>query len=291
MVARCVTPRTPLWCASQLKNEAAGTLAQRIARSTTWLKANLVGRDLVFIGFWSDWAYLNGILLHTIEAERNHLVILVDPDTPERLRVKAQDLWAWAEKQQRFAHVQASGADFLDELRGLYCRSFLNRCLSAATPTYTALSGGEPATKAIPENLITEDLFHLRRDMCGQPRGAVATQKRPDLSMAAVGAVHLMLLNQGAVLAGARYRIAQNRIRVVNGAGRILSQVRALFSQEPPSPEEDTTVICAGAIDDGGAPPNILGGTSSATIIRPGSSARWVTAVEAKNLDFSEGAA
>jgi hypothetical protein len=97
--------------------------------------------------------------------------------------------------------------------------------------------------------------------------------------MSVVGAMHLAMLNRGTSLEGARYKIGTSRVRIVNGAGLLLSEVRASFSQEPLPPEEDTIVICAGAVDVGGAPANLLGRSMNPTIVRPGSSAQWITTV------------
>jgi hypothetical protein len=90
MVALSVIPRT-LFGPGQLTVGAASTLAQRIQRSTTWLHANLVGRDLIFLGFWSDWAYLNKILVNAIGMESLPLVVLVNPDTAANLEPKRQN--------------------------------------------------------------------------------------------------------------------------------------------------------------------------------------------------------
>jgi hypothetical protein len=169
-------PENTLWCPGQLTVGAASTLAQRIQRSTTWLHANLVGRDLIFLGFWSDWAYLNKILVNAIGMESLPLVVLVNPDTAANLEAKAPELSAWANKQARFEHVVASGDDFLDELRALFCRSFLSRLLAAARPTYQAMVGTEPLITTFPSELPTEDLFTLRRDSCGKRFGQVARE-------------------------------------------------------------------------------------------------------------------
>jgi hypothetical protein len=45
--------RNTLWCMSQL---AKTPMKERHAQFKAWLAANLRERDLVFVGFWSDWA-------------------------------------------------------------------------------------------------------------------------------------------------------------------------------------------------------------------------------------------
>jgi len=263
-------------------------LASRIQSLTVWLQANLAGRDLIFVGFWSEWAYLNKIFLEAFEGTKSPFVVLVDPADEATLKLKAPGLWNWAGAQETFKHVAASGADFLDELRALFCRSFLNRLLAKSSPTYEALTGQKPKVTTFDVNLPTEDLFALRRDSCGKPAGQIAMEKRPTGSMSAAGAAHLLLLNREGTIDGGRYKIGSCRIRVVNGAGSLLSQSKGAFSQEPPAAEPDDFVICAGGEDDGGVPLNIVGRFSDVTIVRPGSSAQWLSVIKAAQMDFKE---
>ncbi|MGD0792471.1 MAG: hypothetical protein ABR920_11940 [Terriglobales bacterium] len=280
-------PNNTLWCKGQLRANPLELCARRVQESTTWLRANLVGRDLLFVGFWSDWAYLNSVLVDAIDANRFTLVVLVDPENRAKLQQKAPELWAWASKQQDFVHAPVSGADFLDELRALFCRSFMNRLLASATSRWPAWAGILGPTQALPETLTTEDLFALRRDSCGKPTRQVVTEKRPTAAMSTTGVAHLCFLNKGALVDGARYTIANKRLRIVNGAGMLLSDVRAAFAQEPPTPQGDDYVVCAGAEDDGGVPPNVIGRHMTPTVARPGSSAKWMTAVQALQTDFA----
>jgi hypothetical protein len=48
--------RETVWSKSQLGDPV---IAGRIAKSRTWMAANLREKDLLVVGFWSDWAYLN----------------------------------------------------------------------------------------------------------------------------------------------------------------------------------------------------------------------------------------
>jgi hypothetical protein len=42
-----------IWCKSQLDKEP---VRERLTQLQTWIQARLRGRDVVFLGFWSDWA-------------------------------------------------------------------------------------------------------------------------------------------------------------------------------------------------------------------------------------------
>ena len=278
-------PENTLWCVNQLKVTPRAKVAERVESSTTWLQGNLIGRDLIFIGFWSDWAYLNSVLEKGLGTAASPIVILVDPAEPATLKTKAPKLWDWASKQTRFLPIPASGSEFLDELRCLFSRAFMNRVLASSIATYKTLTGLDPGLSIFPD-LTTEDAFSLRRDCCGKPIGSVTADKRPNDSMLLAGASHIMLLSKGGNIDGGRYKIAGNRVRVVNGTGRLLSQVQALFSKEPPAPEADTYVVCAGGEDNGGVPSSVMGRSMKPSIVRPGSTARWITAIQASTTDF-----
>jgi hypothetical protein len=65
-------------------------------------------------------------------------------------------------------------------------------------------------------------------------------------------------------------------VRIVQAAGRPLSDVRADFGKSPTLSNDVDVVVCAGAQDDGDASPNIVREDLPATIMRGGS----------KNLEF-----
>ena len=48
-----------VWATSQLDDL---NIASRIEKSKVWMAANLRKKDLLVVGFWSDWNYLNQIL-------------------------------------------------------------------------------------------------------------------------------------------------------------------------------------------------------------------------------------
>ena len=57
----CVKERVnTIWCNQQLT--ADPTIRARIERYKTWLLASLPNKDLLIIGFWTDWKYLNDVL-------------------------------------------------------------------------------------------------------------------------------------------------------------------------------------------------------------------------------------
>jgi hypothetical protein len=114
-----------LWCSRQLQMNPFQT---RIQEFREWLPGILLERDLVFVGFWSDWAYLNQVLEGVLSNTQAGRIVLVNPTDPDLLQEKAPGLWALAHTEgTEFIHVRQSGDVFLDELRhgvpGLKCAS------------------------------------------------------------------------------------------------------------------------------------------------------------------------
>ena len=97
--------------------------------------------------------------------------------------------------------------------------------------------------------------------------------------MDAVGRAHLLLRHAGATLDGSRYIKDGNRCRVINGRTKLISEIKQDFSEEPPDPAtpHNDIVICAGGSEDGGVPSDIVRGTTSPTVVRSGTTARWIS--------------
>lgn len=266
-----------VWCLPQLTEEP---LASRIPLFQRWLQQRLRGRDLLLLGFWSDWAYLNRLLEESISLIEPRNVIVVNPSDEKALRDKAPHLWDWATGSAvQFAHVQESAADFLHELRSRFSRQFLVRILEKSAAAFESRFGHPPQSvlDAIPKTITGHDLYDLRRDACGKPMGRVARTKEPQDEQAVLGTTHLYLRAKGAVIDGSKYVLDGNRIRVVHGAGKLLSMVRKEFAAEPPQPMSATMTVCVAATDDGGAPAHIIRDANSGGIIRGGTSGDWLT--------------
>ncbi|TRZ53145.1 hypothetical protein D4S03_02275 [bacterium] len=267
--------RLTLWCADQLETPQ---IRARIESSATWLNANLKERDLIFIGFWTDWAYLNNILENCVSKIEPRMVLVVDPADSEVLKEKAGGLWAWAETKADFHHIQQSGAEFLTELRKSYSLQFLNILLLQSKTSYQALIGSQPPDNPnIQIDLDIDDLYELRRDTCGAPKGQVVRKKVPDAYMNPVGVAILFLQEKGAKFVGSRIDLRGIKVRVVQGSGQPLSIVKSTYESEPPDPDPADIVICAGALQDGNAPVDIVRGDAGGTIIRAGLQGTWLT--------------
>jgi hypothetical protein len=137
-----------LWFKRQLRSpklldEGDRELRRRVFSLSKWLKANLVERDLVLVGFWSDWDYLNAILRESLRAVHGSLVVLVTPQPAEELKKKAPALWRWATtKSKTFHHVPESGDTFLEELRIAFSQKVLKQVLVACSTGAQPPAGG-----------------------------------------------------------------------------------------------------------------------------------------------------
>jgi hypothetical protein len=103
-----------LWTANQLGEKK---LSDRVNACSDWMKLTLPGKDLVIVGFWTDWGYLNDVLAEALTGTQFGSVTVVDPVPTADLESRAPNLWATlVGGTASFRHVQASGADVLAEL-------------------------------------------------------------------------------------------------------------------------------------------------------------------------------
>ena len=265
-----------VWCVGQLEHEP---VRGQLESFRTWLTAQLQQRDLLVIGFWSDWAYLNRSLAVAVVGTEPRSVTLVDPDDPAALQQKAPELWDWAHSGAvHFHHVQEHGEVFLNELRTRFSHQFVKRLIDNARPEYERRVGPcGPALDTILDHLQTLDLYNLRRSFCGEPLTAPARRKRPGPDQIVIGVVHLSLVGSGAVLNCGRYNLQGRTIRILLASGQFLSSFRGLFEHEPPAISTADMTICVGAYDDGGVPANIVRSAEDANIVRGGTQGEWVT--------------
>lgn len=263
-----------VWCQPQL-SEAA--VASRMAEFQAWLAANLGGRDLVFVGFWTDWSYLTDLLAAYLGATTPQHVYLVDPAGEADLRRKAPALWDWAHGRNiTFHHCPESGVTFLDDLRRRWSAVYINRLMDESRATYAALFGSDPGVMRGSPAGDSRTLYALRRDLTGTSRTAAVRGRQPEDVNHLAGALHRRLVERGSTYSAHRHEFGGRSIRLVSGRGRLLSQVKAAFDAEPPLPLPADVVVCAGAIEDA-APPHIVRSAGAATIVRGGGFHDWKT--------------
>ena len=275
-------PTSTLWCTEQLEEPP---WSDTLAAFSQWLRVQMTERDLVVVGFWSDWAYLNHALMSCLTAATPRTVIVVDPAEPEVLETKAPELWAWVQSHDvNFAHEQMSGDQFLAELTVTVGRNFVRQVLElggSGDGSSTEFDLGSLGLHA----LAQETLYDLRRDLTGRSRAQPVRECEPDPSYEGIAHFLKALLARGGAFDGAEILLGDQRIRVVKGAGRMISSIRADFHAEGAVHPTPDLVVCVDATDDGGVPADIARGDfAEPTVVRAGTAGRWITQVEAENI-------
>lgn len=260
-----------VWAPSQLNDP---NISARIARSKVWMAANLRQKDLLVVGFWSDWEYLNAVIGAALIDVQPLSVTVIDLSPTNALEQKAPQLWEIAHAQNvTFEHVQESGAVALDELRRAFSSNYLRQVLDAGRAAFEHSTGVQcdPAWLNV-ENFDSEVLYGLRRDAEGVSAAEPAKLLRP-ANPEVLGFFHLLLRQAGAVQSADGYELNGRSIRVLNGMQSVLGTLRAKFV-EPPAAIQSDIVVAVGATDLG-VPDNIVRSGRSGDVIRPNSAGEW----------------
>lgn len=263
-----------VWAPSQIQDDPE--VKKNVESCKTWIAANLQDKDIVFVGFWSDWNYLNEIFAAALGNSNPSLVVLVDPGEPDWLQEKAPDLWAITnEGDDNFYHVDVSSEVFLNQLRIEFSRLWLKKFYRKGRGLFEDATGLNYADDiiTIPDDANADDLYDLRRDSEGVSRNFAAVTREPQQGSSAAAYTHLRLSDFGAQLEGSWWVKDDKRIRIVNGAGRSLSEVKK-DHQTPPTRTTADVVICAGS-EDYGLPSNISRSGTPGNLIRPENSGNW----------------
>jgi hypothetical protein len=268
-----------LWTHPQLEDV---TIQQRVQSCSQWMNLNLPGKDLLIIGFWTDWGYLNDVLANSLEHKNAHSVTVIDPATSETLTEKAPLLWARLNAlSHSFEHIPVSGADALKELRTAFSKVWARRYYALAAPILLA-AGHQPPANCDTEAMSCSELYDFRRDAEGVSQVRAARLKAPQQGAAQAAYFRLRLLNAGAAKNGAWLDFNGQSVRIINGGGRALSELQSTFD-EPSSYLQPSIAACIGALNLGVHPRIIQEGRGD-SIVRPakGGSARWLSLNEAE---------
>ena len=270
-----------VWARGQLTTEP---VASRITRSAQWLSLNLLNRDLLIVGFWTDWSYLNEVLAATLNGVNPSRVIVVDPAANADLPKKAPALFELGNRAANgFHHVQASGSDFLADLRLSFSQSFVRQVLHAGIQAFSDRKGVQPNPAwAEPPVSDNETMWKVRRDLEGSLPNEPARQAKP-AEGPLVGQTLLELQARGAVSDGPYWILDGTRIRVLR-AVRPLHRVEKDFERETPPATAPDLVIAVGA--EAQLLPVSIARASAPSIAR-GNASRWITrhdAVQELNL-------
>ena len=273
--------KNTLWACSQIS--ANDVISERLGNSANWLSGHLDGKDLVVVGFWTDWAYLNDVLAKAMAGFEPRTVVLVDPADPTVLQEVAPRLWKWANKQEtEFFHVREKADAFLDELRIMFSRCFIKKALDGGVHPFATLFPEREAVEAeLPDSLSSGDLYSLRKDLCGCSSARPSRLRNPDQAMNLVGAFFLAVIAAGGTIKGTCFSLQGQGVRVINCANRLLSDVQDEFTSDLGVSRDCDAVVCVGAVDDG-VPSNLVRGGEPRTIVRQGWDGEWMTSDSAR---------
>ena len=266
-----------VWTPTQLDKEP---VASRIAGSKDWLKVQLLNRDIVIVGYFTDWDYLNTVLGQAIGAVNPSKVIVVDPSDSATLATKAPALFELGGRAAAlFGHVRSSGDAFLTELRNGFSRSFIRLAISRGVATFKAKRSQsfEAAWLEVEQNDPTA-LWNMRRDLEGcRPRSPATCLSPPDEPL--LGLTILELRAKGAQPDGPFWRLGKDRIRVLRTSNQLLHEVEARHDAEfaPTVAPDFTFAIGAESV---GLRTDIVRGQNTGSIARSANCA-WLSRSDA----------
>ena len=268
-----------LWTQGQLGEPS---IAARVQSCSQWMTMNIPGADLLVVGFWSDWGYLNDVIANALAINGAASITVVDPTTTADLQARAPNLWARLNGTAApFSHVQESGETFLTELRAEFSKVWARQFFALGRPLLEAGMAYAPEL-VDPSAMGVDDLYDLRRDGDGTPYHRAATKKAPDVTSAQASYAHLLLIHAHAVRTGPWYDCGGRRVRIVHGGGQSIGVVRQKYDEPPGIPSPDV-VVCAGSVNLG-TPGRIIASGRGASVVRPsvGGTATWLTLEEAR---------
>jgi len=270
-----------LWTQAQL---AEPDITARVQSCSQWMQLHLPGKDLLVVGFWTDWGYLDGVLANAMNTQPFHSVTIIDPQDDATLRTKAPNLWTRLTGGGiPFRHISASGSDALDEIRTAFSKTWGQRFLDLAAPLLHAEGKVlAAAPRASLDALSCDELYDVRRDGEGVPYDRAARTKRPPPEAGPAAQLRALLIQAGAAPHGAWHSYNGQRIRIVHGSGQFLGSVREKYKEPPTLPEADM-IVAAGAID-APVPGVLIPSGSGKSIMRPahGGGSCWLTLDEAR---------
>jgi hypothetical protein len=212
-------------------------------------------------------------------------VFVIDPAPEATLRANAPGLWDVLHRERIiFTHVPVYGEQFLSEFRDIYSRWYLSRLLYLGKEVYEAVSGNQCAEATLSaDDVPKEALYQARLEAEGKRIGRPARKRVPDPNCENFAVFMLALRHSGAQPEGPFYRLGDQLVRVVNGAGRPLSKVQEEFAGEAGALLQADIVVCVDAVDYG-LPGNIVRGPGKATLIRSAPRGQWLTGEAARAL-------
>ena len=232
----------------------------------------MLNRDLVVVGFFTDWGYLNALLKRCLGAVAPSNVIVVDPSSTEILKWKAPVLFSiGGQISGGFYHVQRSGAEYLNELRHKWPVSYV-RCTLTSGIRLLVDAGDKRASEnnCEPPAAAADQLWAIRRDIEGLAPSGPCKNREP-IDAASVGRMIVTLRYAGAVLDGNLWNLNGQRIRVIKASGKALNDFKRVYAGSTSPLSAPDITIASGARDfslksdiaRSGSPSDVVGNRST----------------------------
>lgn len=235
-----------VWTEAQL---AEPPVSDRICASETWLSTALVDKDLIILGYSTDWDYLNQVIEKTLGAVAPASVIVVNPSDPADFEASAPELAALAARATKGSYyVPVSGSTFLDRLRLEFSKAFVRRAIAQGVAEFTMLNGGAaPAGGYVdPPDETNEALWWMRRDLLGCKPNKPARQPEP-YNEPAVGLTILQIRDAGGVASGPFWDVGGRLVRVLRTPNEFLHSLESIYRKDMPPVAAPDVVVAVGA--------------------------------------------
>lgn len=265
-------PANTVWAKGQLH---APPVSERIQRSKNWLQAALLDKDLVIVGYSTDWDYLNEVITETLDAISPSSVLIVDVSPPAAFVAKAPDLAAIAAKAKKGSfHVEASGDEFLSAVRSKFSQAFIRRAISKGVPAFAEFSGHAPsAPSQQAPDLDNQALWMMRRDLLGCKPNMPARKPAP-YDEPAIGLTLLQIREAGGVAEGYYWNVNGQTVRVLRASGMFLHTLEGEYRSDMPPMTAPDVVVAVGA-EDAYLPGDLVRQPDGS--ITRGSGPKWMT--------------
>jgi hypothetical protein len=267
-----------VWAAAQLTRPP---ISERIAKTRVALKDRLLNKDLLIVGYWTDWDYLNAVLDQTLGLVNPSKVIVVDLADASTFATKGPQLFGLGSRAKTsFIHVKASGADFLAQLRNRFSVSFVRQILHSGKAEFENLYTTIPNSAWLEPGPDDNDTYWaIRRDLEGCLPNKPALANRPPMNEPLMGLILLQLQAAGGVRNGRYWQLHGKKIRLLRTPNQALHRVISNFEREIAPAVAPDVIIAVGA-EDCALPSHVARGSAAPTIAR-GTSGKWLTRPQA----------
>ncbi len=267
-----------IWCTGQLP---FNPVKDRVTTGATWIQNKFVNRDILIIGYWTDWDYLNSVVDSALNAVNPSRVIVVNSADAATFPEKAKSLYDLGTRATNgFYHVQVSGTEFLAGLRRMFSQRFIRIVLQSGKEDFEDQRGTPPnAAWLEPATADNVSLWLMRRDLLGCRPNAPAESSTPPTEPL-LGLTLLELQAAGATAEGPCWRLNGSLIRVLRTPNQLLHKAEAMYDGDLAPVVASDFVVAVGA-QSTALPPSIARGGGTASIART-SGSTWLSYGDAK---------